>query len=356
MIKVVYFNQWFSSIANIMDDLREKHGDTIKLIASSKNKDHAYKNSVDKFIVEDWKEADNREETMNNYVDWILNLCKQYKVDIFFVKKNAKYIRKRTHDFASIGTFLVYDDYETIVNLENKSYVYDTLSKSKDSQLENLIPDYHTFNTLDEAIRYLEKHRGKSDICLKFNTDEGGASFRAINDTPVTLNSLYKFRTNTVTTDEARNLVVTAGSKLNKLMFMDILDSPEISVDCYKSKKGFIAICREKQDGRKQKVYYNKELADICEKIGDTFGLIFPFNVQFRVKHNEDKNNIENLRLLEINTRMSGGLYYEALCGINIAEICLLDCINREKEYNLDNMLNNQEHTVTHIEKAIKLS
>lgn len=356
MVKVVYFNQWFSSIANIMDDLREKHGDTIKLIASSKNKDHAYKNSVDKFIVEDWEEVNNKEKTMDNYVDWVLKLCSQYKVDIFFVKKNAKYIRKRTHDFASIGTFLVYEEYETVVNLEDKSYVYDTLSNCESLQLKRLIPEYHVFNNSDIALNYLEKHRNKNDICLKFDTDEGGASFRAINDTPVTLNSLYKFRTNTVTTDEARNLVITAKNKLNKIMFMDILDSPEISVDCYKSKNGFIAICREKEAGRKQRVYYNKELSDICEKIGDTFGLAFPFNVQFRIKHNEDKNNIENIRLLEINTRMSGGLYYEALWGVNIAEICLLDCMNREKEYNIDNIKNNKECIVTHVEKAIKLS
>ena len=355
MIKVVYFNQWFSSIANILDDLRRKHGDTIKLIASSKNSEHAYKNSVDKFIVEDWEETSSKTKSMDNYVNWVLDTCKKYKVDIFFVKKHAKYIMQRSHDFARIGVFLVYEDYDTISNLDSKSYVYDTLSKEE--KLQYLIPNYHRFTDTDAAIKYLEHNRNTNKNCLKFDSDEGGASFRAINDTPVSLNSLYKFRVNTVTTDEAQELVKSAtDEKIDKLLFMEMLDSPEISVECYNSKNVFIALCRRKEEGRKQRVYYDKELANICDYIGNLLNLRFPFNVQFRVKQGEDKNNLKNLRLLEINTRMSGGLYYELLGGINIAEICLLDLLNRENEYNLNELIKQYNYTVTHLEKAIKLS
>lgn len=353
MVKVVYFNQWFSSIANVIEDLKEKHGDKIKIIASSRNKDHAYKDSVDVFIVEDWKETSNKEESMTNYVNWVLNLCEKYKVDYFFVKKHAKYITQRKRDFSALDCFLISEDYETLTKLDNKSDVYKML---ENTELRKYIPEYNVYNNAADAASYIHKHRGKNDICLKFNSDEGGTSFRAINDDPITLNSLYGYRVNTISTSDAIQLTAHAGNSINKLIFMEMLDSPEISVDCYNSKKGFIAICREKEGGRREKIYYNQGIFDICQKIGEELNLLFPFNVQFRFKQGKSKDSINNLRLLEINPRMSGGLYYEVFNGLNIAEICLMDMMNMTENYSLDNYIDFEPKYVAHLEKAIHLS
>lgn len=350
MVKVVYFNQWFSSAAWIMQDLKKRNKDEIKIIASSRNENHVYKGYVDEFIVEDWVETENHEESMKNYVDFVLSLCKKYHVDYFFVKKHASAIMERENEFFFSGTYLISEKIDTLRALENKSEVYSKLKK--DHRIIDYIPEYLNTKSLKLAVLYLKNHRGNNDLCLKFNCDEGGASFRAIVDEEITQDSLYRFRVNQLTTDEAIQLAVNMDS-VDRLIIMEKLDSPEISVDCYNSKNGFIAICREKQAGRVERIYYNKEIADICKIIGD--GLLFPFNVQFRYKANS-KHTLDNLRLLEINTRMSGGTYYEIAQGLSIPDACLKDCMNREHEYNIEDFLNFEDKFVTHLELPILLN
>lgn len=352
MVKVVYFNQWFSSITNVIEDLKNKHENSIKIIASSRNENHAYKDVVDVFLHETWEEVESSEVSMKNYVDFILDICKEYKVDYFFVKKNAKYIMKRSNEFFNNGTFLISEDYDTLSFMDYKSNVYDTLMET---DLEQYVPRYWTFE--DEGLAYtlLQGNKGKNDLCLKLNKDEGGASFRSIIDTKPDFNSLYKFRVNTITSDEAIDLIMREPDKVSRLLFMQLLDSPEISIDCYNSKNGFIALCRKKEGGRKQVIYYNEELSKLCEKFGKVLKLRFPFNVQFRVAHGQDSNKIENLRLLEINPRMSGGLYYEVFNGMNIAEACLLDMMNRSDEYSIKQFRDFEPKYVGYVEKAVHL-
>lgn len=354
MVKVVYFNQWFSSIAWVIDDLKKRNKNQIKIIASSRNANHVYKNYVDEFIVEDWEETGDKEQSMKNYVDWVLNLCKEYHVDYFFVKKHSSEITKRASDFSMSGTFLITEYYETLKSLDSKSGVYNKLGKDK--ELKKYIPMYINTDSGTKLIRELSAHRDKNDICLKFDKDEGGASFRAISDKPVTMSSLCSFRVNTITTDEAIRLVASA-DELKRLIVMEKLDSPEISVDCYRSKHGFIAICREKGADRVQRIYYNKEISELCSKIGEVLGLIFPYNVQFRYEAgSEDSNGKKQLKLLEVNPRMSGGLYYEVANGLNIADICLKDCMNRDREYNIEDFIDFEDKYVTHLELPVKIN
>lgn len=354
MVKVVYFNQWFSSIAWVIDDLKKRNKNEIKIIASSKNANHAYKDYVDEFILEDWEETKDKEQSMKNYTDWVLNLCKKYKVDYFFVKKHCEEITKRFEEFSLSGVFLITEHYETLESMGSKAGVYRKLEQ--DESLKKYIPMYLNSANGMKLIRTLSEHRGKNDMCLKFDKDEGGASFRAIDDSPVTMSSLYSFRVNKITTDEAIRLIVSA-DKPDRLIIMEKLDNPEISVDCYRSKQGFIAICREKGSDRKQHIYYNKEISELCSKIGEVLELKFPYNVQFRYEAgSEDGNGVKQLKLLEINPRMSGGLYFEVANGLNIADICLKDCMNRESEYDIKELINFDDKYVTYLELPIKLN
>lgn len=348
MVKVVYFNQWFSSIAWVIDDLKKRNKNEIKIIASSKNPDHAYKNYVDEFIVEDWEETDNHEESMNNYIKWLLDTCLKYHVDYFFVKKHMEEVTKHRVEFGFNRTFLICETDEVLQHMKSKASVYKEL---EGTILRKYIPNYKCTNNIKDAYEYLEEHRDKNDICMKFDHDEGGASFRAIKDNILTIKSLYSFRVNTVSTNEAENIILSATDELDKLIFMEMLDSPEISVDCYNSKNGFIAICRSKEEGRKEKIYFDKYIYNICKDICEHFKLNFPFNVQFRYKHSEnDKHSRQDLRILEINTRMSGGLYYEVFEGINIANACLNDCMNHNERYNIEDFKNFKPKYVTHLE------
>ena len=353
MVNVVYFNQWFSSIAWVIEDLKKRNESQIKIIASSRNANHAYKNYVDEFIVEDWEEVKDKEQSMKNYVDWVLNLCKKYSVDYFFVKKNCEAITARHDDFSMSGVFLITESYDILKSIESKAGVYNKLRKY--NFFKQYIPMYMNTDSSTKLIREISEHRYKNDLCLKFDKDEGGASFRAINDKPVTINSLFSFRVNNITTDEAIGLVASADEP-KRLIVMEKLDSPEISVDCYRSKQGFIAICREKGADRKQRIYYNKEISELCSQIGYALELAFPYNVQFRYEaDSEDESGKKQLKLLEVNPRMSGGLYFEVANGLNIADVCLKDCMNKESEYDISEFIDFEDKYITHLELPIKL-
>jgi hypothetical protein len=259
---------------------------------------------------------------------------------------------KKKVDFALHGVMLISECYDTLKVLSSKAEVYGRL---RHEELRTLVPYYLHTEYTGELVQTLYDNKGTNSLCLKFDSDEGGASFRAINDNPVNIDSLKSFRVNQVTTDEAINIALSTEYP-EQILVMEKLDSPEISVDCYNSKQGFIAICREKEENRRERIYYNKRISDICCKIGDILELKFPYNVQFRYKATKSgKHSFKDLRLLEVNPRMSGGLYYEVLNDLNIADICLKDMMNRDKEYDISKYSNFEDKYVTHLELPIKL-
>lgn len=357
MVKVVYFNQWFSSIDAVIADLRNKHGNKIKIIGSSRNADCTYKNTVDTFIHEDWEETSNHEESMNNYIQWVYALCKEYKVDYFFVKKHMEEVAKHSREFAMLGALLICDDYEKLIQFSKKSDVYDKLSNTR---LSYLVPEYKCSEDIKELTKLVSKvgNSGEKKWCLKLNQDEGGASFRIISqNNEITPSALAYMNARTMSVNSINEMLKTSGKEeAGKLIFMEILDSPEISVDCYNSRQGFIALCRKKLPRtRVQRIYYSEEISKICEEICNEYKLLFPFNVQFRSTQNIDGKTERKLKLLEINTRMSGGTYYETLFGLNIADVCLCDVMHNTSKYNIEDFRNFKDLRVTHVEQAIKL-
>lgn len=363
MAKVIYFNQWFTSITSIIEDIKEKLGDEIYIIASSKIKDHAYKSVVDKFIVEDWEE-DNVEQ---NYLNFTLNVCKENKVDIFFVRKHASIISKHRAEFEELGVHLAVEEYEKIKLFNDK---IETYKFCIEKHLESIVPEYIATREIKDDSEALNTALGIVDKdtrwCFKKAIDEGGMSYRAIvkgkevivdgkviGHSVIDEASLSNYRVNEVNTDEFISMVKLYGRRLiDKLIFMEVLDNPEVSVDCYNSKKGFIAMCRAKGHGRGEKMYFDQEIYDICKKLNDIVDFKVPFNVQFRTKANK-KPEAKNLRLLEVNTRMAGGTYYGLLFGANMCEAYLKDLLGRE-DYDIEKFKPNGVR-VTHVEKAVLL-
>lgn len=344
-MSVIYFNQWFSSIANVIEDIKKDKN--IRVIASSKNANHAYKYSADKFIVEDW------EERGIPYINWVLDICIKNEVNIFFVKKHMLLVSMHRDLFKYNNIELICEDYNTLLEFESKANIYENIKKN--NNLSWLVPDYYKGCSKKQAAEFVEADK---KLCLKLDNDEGGASFRKIENTRnVSFNSLKSFRVNTITLDETIKMIEGLSlDELKQILFMDLLDSPEISVDCYNSTKGFIAICREKLSGtRVQRIYNDDKIYDLCKQLYEQFNLKYPFNVQFRIKNGADKNDINNLRLLEINTRISGGIYYETLLKLNIAKVVYYDIMGEQYKYSIDDYSNFKETNITHVEKGIIL-
>ena len=359
----VYFNQWFSSISTVIEDLKKRWGESIYIIGSSLNKNHAYKEVCDEFVVEkDFSSLSDAEARENCYIELMLNICTEHNVDVFFVRKNAKLIAKNRKIFENFGIKLVLENLDLMELLDSKSMTYEALQNDFSEYIPNFIntrglPGDLTKNTLYDIV-HKSGCDGEPLWCFKLDSDEGGCSYRLIEaDSDINFSSLKKCRFNKMTKSEAIDLINNCSAEeLNQLIFMEQLKSPEISVDCYNSAKGFIAICREKiENTRHERMYVNKTITDVCRRISNTLGIQHIFNVQFMLDSAaSDSALFKNMRLLEINARMSGGTYYQTLLGLNLADIELHDIIG-DTNYDIDNYLKFEESTVTHVEQAIKL-
>lgn len=350
---VLYFNQWFSSIGNIIKRIKEINP-SVYVIASSKNPDHVYKAFVDKFIVEE------RYANVDDYIDFVVNTCKENKVNLFFVKDKQLEIAKNRNKFDEIGTGLVLENYDTLEKLSSKADVYGRLGEV--DFLKWLIPDYYISDKYhNTSYNWVLQSIENGTCCFKYDSDEGGMSFRRVGDTSLNIDTLRNQQCTVVSKEQVLNMIKSASiDQMSKVLFMETLDSPEISVDCYNSSKGFIAVCRCKEQ-RKQRIFYNELLYYICKEIANTYKFTGPFNVQFRFKHGSDTDSLTNIRLLEINPRMSGGLYYLASVGLDIAQAVLKDALDKQgigteiRDYNIDDFRNFKDKYVTYIEHAVVL-
>ena len=118
------------------------------------------------------------------------------------------------------------------------------------------------------------------------------------------------------------------------------MEGNEISIDCLNTSNGLIAVPRDKGNSRDERVFYDEKILNMVEIILKKIDIKYPFNVQFKYKK-------DMLYLLEINTRMSGGLQMSCLAAdVNIPNIALNKLIGKEIEWKQKK----QETIVSYIE------
>lgn len=350
MIHVIFFDQWFTSITTVMKDLKDKYGKALKIVACSENPNHAYRGVVDEFIVANWKDSSNKPES-EQYTDWLLNRLKEHKVDIAFLRKHTDFIIENEEKFKDIPIDIVLD-INNIKLYKNKTDIYNKLNTTP---LSRIVPEYYKdtdtiLSMLDRYTMYNKKY------IIKLDSEEGGQSFRKIESTlklPTGIDMLLKPVNNTISVSSAIEIVKSTRNKKN-IIFMPYLYGPELSVDCVSINKGFVALCRKKvSEDRSEVVYRNTQISNLCEEIQRTLNIKGPFNVQFR--YTKKDASFDDMRLTDINFRMSGGVYLETAIGCNICELYIANRLNLVTDELLEKFLYFKEKTVTHYETGIEI-
>lgn len=309
----IWFNHWFSAIASSIIGIK-KVFPNMRIIASNKRQTCVYAKVADEFYIEP------SELSEDDYINWAIDFCKKHAVNIFFVKNNMLTVSYHLDKFKEIGVDVVCDTFDKIDIFNSKSSVYELLS----SKGYTRVPTYYVANTVEEFRASYKKITQSGKIaCLKFNSDEGAASFRVVTDKRNNYNSMFQQLYNLINYDSMCEILKDGERQgvFKPLMVMPKLDKPEISVDCYFSpSKGLVTIPRYKIDGRVTKIEQNKLVQDDCHFLNSIFEFKAPFNVQYRWEDGE-------LKLLEINTRLSGGVHLSSMAGFSIpnqvvADIC----------------------------------
>jgi predicted ATP-grasp superfamily ATP-dependent carboligase len=129
------------------------------------------------------------------------------------------------------------------------------------------------------------------------------------------------------------------------LLVMPYLDGVEVSVDVLRTASGLVMLPRYKPGGRHEWMRYDAEILSLCEALMARIPLSVPCNIQF-------KHHTGHPYLLEINTRMSGGIQLAALASeVNIPNIAINQLLDVEKTWRI----NRREVDLSYIETPLIL-
>ena len=245
-------------------------------------------------------------------------------------------ISREKAKFHAMGVKVLVDDYDKIAFLNDKAKTYDLFSACEEIH----VPDYCVVNTAEEFQRAYESLSEKyEDICYKFVQDEGGMSFRKIVEAEKDFHSLQIYAGSRMFYQELLAILKTQET-FPDIMVMPYLPGNEISVDCLNTEQGLIAVIRDKGSTRDERIYQDEAIRKMCEIVLEKVPLEFPCNIQFKIKD-------EIPYLLEVNTRMSGGLQMSCLAsGVNIPNVALNKLLGKSVEWEQ----NKEERIVSYIE------
>lgn len=297
----VWFNHWFSTAYHFIDMLKEKG---YYVIASNERDTSVYQTNADEFYLEPAYDA-------NSYLSFCLSFCKEHKIDIFFPKRGMDIIVKNLHEFKDIKVIC-----ETDINkynlLQDKVKTGDW---SKEKDICN-VPEMHLCTNADEFKFWYEQMKEKYDrLCIKYNQDEGGLSYKLITDMTPSISKISFASPSAYSYEYICRCLETVES-FKHLIIMPYLSGDEISIDCLNLKSGLVAIPRFKLSNRVTKLSIDKKLIQIAEHFQKEMCLIAPYNIQFRYHKDE-------LYLLEVNTRLSGGSWKAKFIGIEFPVLCV---------------------------------
>ena len=325
----VWFNHWFSTSYRLIELMKEDAHEQIYVVGSNRQRD-----SVIQKVCDEWYEepdTDNEE-----YIKYCLDFCVQHHIDAFVPRRKMVEVSQNIERFEQIGVKVMVDDYATIRLLNDKAAAYRFFKDC--SGLYR--PDFHIVNGLGEfeqAYRKLRKEYGQ--VCVKFVRDEGGMSFRKIAENVDRFRQLRVYQGSGISY-EMLSEALGSTARFDDLMVMPYLPGNEISVDCLQTGKGLIAIPRNKGAARHERVEYDRKILQMTDTIMQRTHLKYPCNIQFKLQGDIPY-------LLEINTRMSGGLQMGCLAAqVNIPNIALNKLFGREADWTMDRT----EKTVSYIE------
>lgn len=312
----IWLNHWFSTAYNIINLIKE--GQDFVIIGSNSNY-----NSVIKCVCDEWYQEP--ELKGEEYAAYCLDFCLQHKIDVFMPRRGMLEISKNIQSFHEIGTKVMTDAYNTISVLNDKSKAYELF---KSLEIGN-VSDYRIVTTAEEFLNaYNQLEKTYQQICFKFVQDEGGNTFRRIDNTRRGYEALSKRRNSCMTLEDVM-AALKERDVFSPIMVMPYLPDCEISVDCLKTESGLIMLPRKKSSTRIEELVYDENILEICNDFYKKVDLEYPCNIQFKYLDGVPY-------FLEVNTRMSGGIQMACIAsGINIPNIAVNKILGINKKWEL---------------------
>lgn len=300
----VWFNKSFSSVYNIIRLLvaaRQPH--QFHVLCSHTNRE---------FVgFEPSPECELEPRGLGNdaYVTFCLEFCAKRNVRVFAPGRSRIEIAERRLEFEANGVRLLVPAMPDVLRLfEDKARFYSSLDPSVANAPRSIsVSNADEFTT---AVRVLRAEGYQ--VCIKPSRSTGGLGFRILDDSRTDLRNLFGGEVIRISTALVAR-ILEQEPQFRELLVMEYLAGAEYSVDCLSQRGRLLcAVSRRKpvQLGGTQFLEDRPELSALAARITAAYSLDGVFNVQIRYAGNVPK-------LLEINARMSGGIYFACLSGVN---------------------------------------
>lgn len=314
MVKI-WFNHWFNTAYSIIQLIKSGDEDFC-VIGSNENEYSAMKNVCDEWYTEPILKD-------KEYADFCLNFCVEHKIDVFLPRRGMLSISKNKNEFEKSGVKVMVDDYEKIYSLNQKSEAYDLFKNNK----MGYVPDYRIVTKLADFKDAYEFIKNKyAQVCFKFVKDEGGKSFRLIDNNRKGYTALFKKQNTRMTLSDVL-AALSEREEFSPIMVMPFLNGNEVSVDCLNTPQGLIMLPRVKDNSKIERLRYDSEIMDITMDFQKKIGLECPYNIQFKYLDGVPY-------FLEVNTRMSGGIHMACVGSrINIPDIAVKKMLGRQSDW-----------------------
>lgn len=266
------------------------------------------------------------------YLEWCLAFCRENRVDVFIPGRMREAVADHRAEFEATGVRLVVaGDGTTLKLLEDKGRF---LSQVPEGVAVHQFHRVRTWEEFEAASTKLEQAGLR--VCFKPAVGTFGMGFNIIDDSLSPLKRLLRSEAHRISKAELRTILEGAES-FPEILVMDYLDGSEFSVDVAAHEGDVVEmICRRKplngtvrisgtsrtarvHEGQSQVLAREPEIEEMVRILARHFHLGGLFNVQFRCRAELP----EKPYLLEINGRMSGGLPYVRLCGINLPMLAI---------------------------------
>ncbi|MDR1546485.1 MAG: ATP-grasp domain-containing protein [Deltaproteobacteria bacterium] len=308
MTATVWFNHGFSSLHNICGLLRQgaaEHGRRPRIVLSHSNPDFVARPQADLFFTEPDLPDDSA------YVDWCLETVRRRQIDVLWPSRRAAALAARRDELEALGARLLCPASPEVHELlEDKAACY-RAAASLDPELIPLHRVARTFGEFERAVEELSALTPR--LCLKPAKSLFGLGFKILTGPGGELAAFLGGDPVRASLAEARAKLDVPDEAFRKLLVMEYLEGPEFSLDCLALDGRLLrASVREKPlaAGRPERLIRDEELVGWAERLTRLFKLSWIVNIQFRRGRGRP-------RLLEINPRMAGGLYFSCLAGIN---------------------------------------
>jgi biotin carboxylase len=299
----IYFNRCFTQTAKVIEILQNNPNQEKFHIFISHSTPNNYLEAV-----ADYYEIEPKLEG-KEYVDYILNFCRTHHIDIFIPRKHVTELVKYQEEFKKLGVKTMFIGSKKVYDLLN-----DKIATYKDLEGTGIIkiPKTYSITSYEEFKEAYEKIRQTGDmVCMKPISGIGGDGFKKIVEDMTEVDELYTTTSLTISKERVDRVLQSVES-IRPFMVSAYLEDEEYSIDCLgKDGELLVAIPRRKIDRYRNNIEYREELIEIARKLTERYQLSYLYNIQVKYHKGEPF-------LIEINTRMSGGIYKSCFAGVNL--------------------------------------